>query len=774
MRKGFTLIEMLVVVAVVGILATSILVVLDDPVEETNLAVLNSTYRSLGSASQIYFATNGSLDGFCQADKVAEAIERIKEKYGFASSAAVCELEPDKASFSFSVIINNEEYSCTDSSACQKSSQVASSGGGGSASSGGALTSFSIPTNPQIGNDFTPPRLNLSSIEGTDRQSSQRINRLVSTADYKSGEFDLDYWNRNNWSLKTSLENLIYAQSFTISDGVDLDSFDNDSFHAFHGPDNNLHDQTGTEEYSPFIKIAECPGSSVPIYLNRNASITTPGTFSYHVLGRDVFKGNNRFRFREEHPGGDNYIQFRFQTYPNKSPITSIDGCSGFTVTPYIALEDNLIGGNNLALYIASKRDRVVNNVEEETVTVIEIPETKVKSFLTRGFRPLGNSGGWFNIHVGSSTDNVGVDSDAIVSLDTINDVRKFLNDLKGVENLNSAGQANPDKVIIAFANAGQLSDFQDPGAVITPGNLILKFQGVIAHDTNSNLDRINTKNKDRKFKIVGESESCEYSDGFNDFTQEDSREVVVINVKENNQKVCVYLSDANSNISTYTVYIPNESFFDDFGLESGTFPTFTPSLSQTGGHNEGFIQVSSNIPLSSPSSDWECTSEKFLDQDPIIINSGPTNVDYSANTSNFPRSCKVTFTHATNTDYTRTFEIHQEAQPYIQVTGITEEVSVGASGDSFNVGVSTNREWILDIPTNTENMFTIGAADRQGGPGSASQNFVHITVKANNEAGSESREGKLVFKTHHSAIPSRENETPATIEIEVTQAGSS
>jgi len=85
--KGFTIIELVTVIAIIGILSSVILVRVQERVIAARIAAVKGDLHQLAIASTQYVDSNGSYSSFCGSsddEKVAGSIEGINPNYKFS------------------------------------------------------------------------------------------------------------------------------------------------------------------------------------------------------------------------------------------------------------------------------------------------------------------------------------------------------------------------------------------------------------------------------------------------------------------------------------------------------------------------------------------------------------------------------------------------------------------------------------------------------------------------------------------------------------------
>ena len=89
MRKGFTLIEVLVVVAIIGILAAVVLTSLNNTRDKASDARIKAEARSIINEAELYYSNNGEVyevdEGICEEDVVVRALQKVYSEYSTES-----------------------------------------------------------------------------------------------------------------------------------------------------------------------------------------------------------------------------------------------------------------------------------------------------------------------------------------------------------------------------------------------------------------------------------------------------------------------------------------------------------------------------------------------------------------------------------------------------------------------------------------------------------------------------------------------------------------
>ncbi len=116
---GFTLIELIVVIAIIGILAAIVVVGVAEYINKSKVAAVKANLSNLKTAASIYFADHGEYDNLCTSatfSSVKTAINKINSDNGFScldpffNGGGVCE------PFEWSVIVPlpDSTYWCVD------------------------------------------------------------------------------------------------------------------------------------------------------------------------------------------------------------------------------------------------------------------------------------------------------------------------------------------------------------------------------------------------------------------------------------------------------------------------------------------------------------------------------------------------------------------------------------------------------------------------------------------------------------------------------------
>jgi prepilin-type N-terminal cleavage/methylation domain-containing protein len=74
-KKGFTIIELIVVIAIIAILAAIVIINITAYIQKAKVAAINATLDQISKAAAAYYATNGSYAGFCGTNSDCGAAE---------------------------------------------------------------------------------------------------------------------------------------------------------------------------------------------------------------------------------------------------------------------------------------------------------------------------------------------------------------------------------------------------------------------------------------------------------------------------------------------------------------------------------------------------------------------------------------------------------------------------------------------------------------------------------------------------------------------------
>ena len=100
MKKGFTVIELLVVVAIIAILASIVIISIDAYRTRSSNTSIQAILGQIRSESVLYQQTNGSFDGLCTATGEYRIVEQRSEAcfqagLNLGDSACRCDAEPN-------------------------------------------------------------------------------------------------------------------------------------------------------------------------------------------------------------------------------------------------------------------------------------------------------------------------------------------------------------------------------------------------------------------------------------------------------------------------------------------------------------------------------------------------------------------------------------------------------------------------------------------------------------------------------------------------------
>lgn len=100
MKRGFTIIEVLVVVAIIAVLASIVIISIDTYKSRSINANIQATLGQIRSESVLYQQTNGSFDGLCNASSPYRIVEQRSEAcfqagLNLGESSCVCYDEPN-------------------------------------------------------------------------------------------------------------------------------------------------------------------------------------------------------------------------------------------------------------------------------------------------------------------------------------------------------------------------------------------------------------------------------------------------------------------------------------------------------------------------------------------------------------------------------------------------------------------------------------------------------------------------------------------------------
>jgi prepilin-type N-terminal cleavage/methylation domain-containing protein len=128
-NKGFTLLEVLVVVAVIGILAAVVLVALTSAKQKGDDSAIQGTMKSLQTQASIYHSTNGNFGvtaAACNvgmfADTTTYGLARLITAVQVKSLAVACFADTSPAAWVISAQLKSDatKYWCVDSAGTSK------------------------------------------------------------------------------------------------------------------------------------------------------------------------------------------------------------------------------------------------------------------------------------------------------------------------------------------------------------------------------------------------------------------------------------------------------------------------------------------------------------------------------------------------------------------------------------------------------------------------------------------------------------------------------
>jgi len=123
-EKGFTLMELLVVVAIIGILAAIVIVSLNRARNKGKDAAIKTQLQQMRAASEMYNDDNGSYTGWCGSAEQTR-IETGATTAG--GTAADCDVAADGSAWAAEIVLLSGGYWCVDSNGASKA-EAASKG----------------------------------------------------------------------------------------------------------------------------------------------------------------------------------------------------------------------------------------------------------------------------------------------------------------------------------------------------------------------------------------------------------------------------------------------------------------------------------------------------------------------------------------------------------------------------------------------------------------------------------------------------------------------
>jgi len=116
LRKGFTLIELMVVIAVIGILSSLVLVTYPTAQGRANDGVIMSDADQIRVAAEVFYGINGDYDGLAADADVAALVTDANSRNGAETDFAFAfKAVADFSEYCAVIEMNSGQYWCVDS-----------------------------------------------------------------------------------------------------------------------------------------------------------------------------------------------------------------------------------------------------------------------------------------------------------------------------------------------------------------------------------------------------------------------------------------------------------------------------------------------------------------------------------------------------------------------------------------------------------------------------------------------------------------------------------